>query len=75
MAQENILIIEDDKHISRLVSYNLQKAGYMCFVVSDGEEGLKVLEKQPITLIILDIMLPKMDGFELCRIIKQDNRC
>lgn len=74
MAKQIILIIEDDKHISKLVNYNLEKAGYECFVVTDGEEGLKILEKQPIDLIILDIMLPKMDGFEVCRSIKQQNK-
>ena len=72
MTKQNILIIEDDKHISKLVDYNLEKAGYECFVVSDGEEGLKILDKHFIDLIILDIMLPKMDGFEVCRLIKQN---
>lgn len=74
MIKQNILIIEDDKHISKLVNYNLEKAGYECFVVSDGEEGLKILDKHSIDLIILDIMLPKMDGFEVCRLIKQDTK-
>jgi DNA-binding response OmpR family regulator len=74
MIKQNILIIEDDKHISKLVNYNLEKASYECFVVPDGEEGLKILEKQPIDLIILDIMLPKIDGFEVCRSIKQENK-
>lgn len=72
--KETILIIEDDKHISKLVSYNLEKAGYECFVAGDGEEGLKILDRQPINLIVLDIMLPKMDGFEVCRLIKQENK-
>jgi DNA-binding response OmpR family regulator len=71
---EKILIVEDDKHISKLVNYNLEKAGYECFVVSDGEEGLKILEKQPIDLIILDIMLPKMDGYKVCRLLKFDEK-
>jgi two-component system phosphate regulon response regulator PhoB len=74
MIKQRILIIEDDKHISKLVKYNLEKAGYACFTVGDGEEGLKILDKQPIDLIILDIMLPKMDGFEVCRMIKQENK-
>jgi DNA-binding response OmpR family regulator len=74
MMKQNILIIEDDKHISKLVNYNLEKAGYDCFVVPDDEEGLEILDKQPIDLIILDIMLPKIDGFEVCRLIKQNPR-
>jgi len=72
MPKEQILIIEDDKHISKLVKYNLEKAGYDCIVADDGEEALDVLAKERPDLIILDIMLPKMDGFELCRAIKQD---
>jgi len=72
MPKEQILIIEDDKHISRLVKYNLEKAGYDCTVADDGEEALGILAKERPDLIILDIMLPKMDGFELCRAIKQD---
>lgn len=72
MPKEKILIIEDDKHISKLVKYNAEKAGYDCTIVDDGEEALDVLGKQGADLIILDIMLPKMDGFEVCRLIKQD---
>jgi len=74
MAKERILIIEDDKHISKLVNYNLEKAGYDSTVVEDGEEALDILSKQGVDLIILDIMLPKMDGFEVCRIIKQESK-
>ncbi|MDD5561694.1 MAG: response regulator transcription factor [Candidatus Omnitrophica bacterium] len=72
MQREHILIIEDDKHISKLVKYNVEKAGYDCTVADDGEEALNVLGKQGVDLIILDIMLPKMDGFEVCRLIKQN---
>ena len=72
MSKEKILVIEDDKHISKLVKYNLEKTGYDCITVEDGEKALDVLGKQGSDLIILDIMLPKMDGFEVCRLIKQD---
>jgi DNA-binding response OmpR family regulator len=71
MSKEQILIIEDDKHISKLVKYNAEKAGYDCTVAEDGEEALDILNKQGADLAILDIMLPKMDGFEVCRAIKQ----
>lgn len=74
MDSQRILIIEDDKHISKLVKYNLEKAGYAATSVISGEEAFGVLEKEPIDLIILDIMLPKIDGFEVCRIIKQENK-
>jgi len=74
MPKEQIIIIEDDKHISKLVKYNLEKAGYDCTVADEGEEALDVLAKERPDLIILDIMLPKMDGFEVCRAIKQNTK-
>jgi len=74
MQKERILIIEDDKHISKLVKYNLEKAGYDATVAVSGEEAFGVLDKEQVDLIILDIMLPKMDGFEVCRSIKQETK-
>lgn len=74
MSAERILIVEDEQHISKLVKYNFERAGFRCTVTITGEEALNVLDKDPVDLIVLDIMLPKMDGFEVCRIIKQDRR-
>jgi len=74
MARQTILVVEDDKHISKLVKYNLEKAGFDCTVTVTGEDALEVLDRESIDLIILDIMLPKMDGFETCRHIKQDKK-
>jgi len=70
--QERIMIVEDDQHISKLLKYNLEKAGFSTILASDGEQALGFLNKQAVDLIILDIMLPKIDGFEACRLIKQD---
>lgn len=74
MAHENILIVEDDAHISKLVKYNLEKAGFRCLVTVTGESALEIMDQQAVDLIILDIMLPKMDGFETCRLVRQDPR-
>jgi two-component system, OmpR family, phosphate regulon response regulator PhoB len=74
MAQENILIVEDDKHISNLVKYNLEKTGYKCFTTFSGEDALATLNLKSFDLIILDIMLPEIDGFETCKRIKQNKR-
>jgi len=74
VAGQRILVVEDDKHISKLVKYNLEKAGFECTVTITGEEAFEVLDKEPIELIILDIMLPKMDGFQACKQIKQDKK-
>ena len=72
--KERILIVEDDKHISKLVKFNLEKAGYECTVAATGEKALEVLNDQPVDLIILDIMLPGMDGFGICRAIKEKEK-
>ena len=74
MNKNKILIIEDDKHISKLVKYNLEKAGFECIARITGEKAFEILDKQPFDLIILDIMLPKMDGFEVCKQLKQNKK-
>ena len=71
MPREKIFIIEDDKNISKLVKYNLEKEGFNCSAFFSGEEALKALEKEKADLLILDIMLPGMDGLEVCRRIKK----
>jgi DNA-binding response OmpR family regulator len=70
--KKKILIIEDDKDIARLIQYNMDKAGYACEIASSGEDGLKSLVRHPADLVLLDVMLPGADGFEICRRIKQD---
>jgi two-component system OmpR family response regulator len=74
MSLGKILVVEDDKPILKLVKYNLEKEGYDCVTSITGEEALDVLDKEAIDLIVLDLMLPKMDGFEVCRRIKQDSK-
>lgn len=67
MTDEKILIIEDDSDISELVQYNLEREGYKVITASDGEVGYtKALQLKP-TLIVLDLMLPGMDGLSVCR--------
>ena len=66
-----ILIVEDEKKISDIVKFNLEKDGYHTEVAYDGEEALKkVVSCQP-DLILLDLMLPKMDGFQVCRKVRE----
>ena len=69
-----ILIVEDDKNILKLVRYNLQNAGFECLTAITGEDALEIIHKELPELIILDIMLPKMDGFEFLRAVKQGPR-
>src|SRR3989338_6831189 len=67
-----ILVVEDEKDIAELVEYNINHEGYHVIPVYDGETALETLEKEQPGLIILDLMLPGIDGLETCRIIKQD---
>jgi len=72
MQKKDILIVEDDKNISKLVKFNLEKEGFDAFAVPNGEEALEHLKRFSTDLIVLDIMLPKINGFDVCRFIKQD---
>ena len=67
---KNILIVEDEKPISDIVRFNLEKEGYKVLVAYDGEDGVnKALTLNP-DLVLLDVMLPKLDGFQVCRKIR-----
>ncbi|MCM8791111.1 MAG: response regulator transcription factor [Candidatus Omnitrophica bacterium] len=70
----HILIVEDDKNISKLVKFNLEKAGYECAVAASGEKAIEMLDAENFDLMILDIMLPGMDGYELCRTVREKER-
>ncbi len=72
MPDETILVVEDDPTMQRVIKDNLQFKGYAVRTASDGEEGLNAaLELRP-DLILLDIMLPKINGYEVCRIIREE---
>lgn len=66
----HILIIEDEKPISNLIRVSLKRTGYLCHCAYDGQEALNYLEKQTYDLILLDIMLPQIDGFSLMEYIR-----
>ncbi len=65
-----ILIVDDEPSITEFVSYAMQKEGYQTEIASDSEEALRKIEQQHFDLFILDIMLPGIDGYELCRRIR-----
>ena len=69
----NILVAEDDKHARKLLETLLKREGYTVFTAEDGEKVLEILSIQHIDLIILDIMMPKMDGFEVARLLREAN--
>ncbi len=72
MAHENILAVEDDEDILELLKYNLGKEGYRVTAVTTGEEGLRLARSSTPDLILLDLMLPGVDGLEVCRSLKMD---
>ncbi len=72
MAKKEVLVIEDEKDLIELIRYNLEKEGFQVISATDGEEGLKLAQKKRPSLVILDLMLPMIDGLEVCRRIKKD---
>lgn len=72
MSRETVLVIEDEKNIAELVKYNLEKEGFTVQTVLRGDAGLEEARKRKADLIVLDLMLPGMDGLEICRALKQD---
>ena len=70
--KKELLIIEDDKYISDLEKDYLEVSGYNVTAVADGAEGLRMALSKDYALIILDLMLPSMDGFEICRQIRSE---
>lgn len=73
MAKEKILVVDDEEDILELVRYNLTKEGFQVECALSGEEGLAKLKKRPADLILLDLMLPGMDGLEVCRQVKRNS--
>jgi two-component system phosphate regulon response regulator PhoB len=71
---ERVLIVDDDPDIQKLVSYNLDQAGFRVSTAATGLAALESVQEQPPDLIILDIMLPDLDGLEVCRKFRQHDK-
>lgn len=74
MAREHIVVIEDEEDIQELIRYNLSKEGFRISPALSGEDGLKKLRAEPADLVILDLMLPGMDGFDVCKALKKNEK-
>lgn len=72
MAQEKILIVEDEEDVLELVKYNLEKNGYLTESAMTGREALSKVKSGVPDLMLLDLMLPEIDGLEVCRLVKGD---
>lgn len=74
MSHEKILIIEDEKDILELIAFNLECTGYKVFKALNGEDGVVIAQKELPDLVLLDLMMPGIDGFDVCRILKQEKK-
>ncbi|NPV29302.1 MAG: response regulator transcription factor [Firmicutes bacterium] len=67
-----ILVVDDEESIVKLVSFNLKKEGFQTVSAADGREAWEAVQREKPDLIVLDVMLPEMDGFSLCRLLRQE---
>ena len=72
--QKAVLIVEDEKNIVDILRFNLQREGYRTLEAYDGEDGLNKARTQDPDIILLDVMLPKMNGFDVCRKLREEGR-
>ena len=73
MAEGTVLVIEDEENLQEALKYNLEREGYDVLTASDGERGLGMAREKRPDLVILDIMLPLLDGLEVCRILRREH--
>jgi two-component system alkaline phosphatase synthesis response regulator PhoP len=69
-----ILLVDDEPDILEFISYNLNKEGFEVFTSNNGRDAIKIAVKEKPELIILDVMMPDLDGIETCRVIREDRK-
>ncbi|HVX16092.1 MAG TPA: response regulator [Pirellulales bacterium] len=74
MAKDRILVVDDEEDLLELINYNLSKEGYRVTCVGSGEEAMREARANPPDLIVLDLLLPSVDGLEVCKLLKNDSR-
>ena len=74
MAQHSILLVDDEPDILDILSYNLEKEGFIVYAASNGREGVELARKMLPDLILLDVMMPEMDGMDTCVQIREEPR-
>jgi len=72
MSKQKILLVDDEKDILELISFNLEKEGYEVFTAKNGREAVESAKQNSPDLILMDVMMPEMDGMEACRLIRED---
>lgn len=74
MSKEKVLIVDDEEHIVELLKFNLENAGYRVIVAFDGLDAIEIASQEEPNLILLDVMLPGIDGLEVCKAIKGNKK-
>ena len=74
MSRQSVLVVEDEEDIMEVIRFNLEKEGYEVHQALSGEKALQVIENNLPSLVLLDLMLPGINGLDLCRIFKQNDR-
>jgi CheY-like chemotaxis protein len=72
MSSYKVLVADDEPNIVKIMEFELKKSGYQVMTANDGQEALEIIKGNPPDLILSDIMMPNMDGYELCREVKKD---
>src|SRR5437868_13897150 len=71
--QPRILLVEDEEHLAESISFNLEMEGYLVKNVSSGAQAVKIFKGEKFNLVVLDVMLPELDGFSVCEAIRLHN--
>jgi two-component system OmpR family response regulator len=71
---KHVLVVDDEAHIREVVEYALRREGFQVTVASDGRTAIEISERQAPDLVVLDVMLPEVDGLEVCRVLRQTSR-
>ena len=74
VAKGKILVVDDEIYIVHILDFSLGMEGYEVLTASDGEQALETAQREQPDLIVLDIMMPKLDGYETCKLLKADDR-
>ena len=72
MSNKKVLIVDDEEHIVELIKFNLETQGYTVYTANNGVDALKATKKEHPDLVLLDLMLPEMDGYDVCKAIKSN---
>src|SRR5437899_2328639 len=73
LNSSTILLVDDEESVQKLLTYPLERDGYRVVQARDGEEALASFKRQPVDLVVLDVMLPKLDGLEVCKRLRAES--